>query len=108
MLPRGARDAGSRRRRRSSWTVLRHVQAHDHDGERQSHHRGQYPDFRFHADRFDRAITKKTKLLILSSPAQSDGCGPERSRHPECAVEIAKKYDLLIISDEIYEPFLMT
>src|SRR5690242_15985117 len=28
-----------------------------------------YPDFRFHADRVERAITKKTKLLILNSPS---------------------------------------
>src|SRR5437016_3530890 len=28
-----------------------------------------YPDFRFHADRVEKAITPKTKLLILNSPS---------------------------------------
>jgi aspartate/methionine/tyrosine aminotransferase len=64
-----------------------------------------YPDFRFHADRVERAITPKTKLLILNSPSNPTGAvmsGPEL----RSAVEVAKKHDLLILSDEIYEPFL--
>src|SRR3954466_3235991 len=32
-----------------------------------------YPDFRFHADRVERAITAKTKLLILNSPSNPTG-----------------------------------
>jgi aspartate/methionine/tyrosine aminotransferase len=28
-----------------------------------------YPDFRFHADRVEKAITPKTKLLVLNSPS---------------------------------------
>src|SRR6476661_2696758 len=64
-----------------------------------------YPDFRFHADRVERAITPNTKLLILNSPSNPTGVvmsGPE----VRAAVDVAKKHDLLIISDEIYEPFL--
>lgn len=64
-----------------------------------------YPDFRFHADRVERAITSRTKLLILNSPSNPTGAvmsaGEVRS-----AVDIARKHDLLILSDEIYEPFL--
>jgi aspartate aminotransferase/aminotransferase len=64
-----------------------------------------YPDFRFHADRVEQAITPKTKLLILNSPSNPTGVvmTPAEVRQ---AVEIAQKHDLLLISDEIYEPFL--
>jgi aspartate aminotransferase/aminotransferase len=64
-----------------------------------------YPDFRFHADRVERAVTPKSKLLILNSPSNPTGVvmSPDEVR---AAVEIARKHDLLLISDEIYEPFL--
>lgn len=64
-----------------------------------------YPDFRFHADRVEAAITAKTKLLILNSPSNPTGIvmTPEEVAS---AVAVAKKHDLLIVSDEIYEPFL--
>jgi aspartate/methionine/tyrosine aminotransferase len=64
-----------------------------------------YPDFRFHADRVERAIAPKTKLLILNSPSNPTGVvmTPDEVRS---AVDVAKKHDLLILSDEIYEPFL--
>src|SRR5436190_4594905 len=32
-----------------------------------------YPDFRFHTDRVEKAITPKTKLLILNSPSNPTG-----------------------------------
>src|SRR5262245_17696181 len=32
-----------------------------------------YPDFRFHADRVEAAVTPKTKLLILNSPSNPTG-----------------------------------
>jgi aspartate/methionine/tyrosine aminotransferase len=64
-----------------------------------------YPDFRFHADRVERAITPRTKLLILNSPSNPTGAvmTPAEVRD---AVEVARRHDLLLISDEIYEPFL--
>src|SRR3954465_5914374 len=64
-----------------------------------------YPDFRFHADRVEKAITPRSKLLILNSPSNPTGVvmSPAEVRS---AVEIAQKHDLLLISDEIYEPFL--
>src|SRR5206468_2474999 len=64
-----------------------------------------YPDFRFRADRVDRAITKKTKLMILNSPSNPTGAVMSEVEI-RAAVAIAKKHDLLIVSDEIYEPFL--
>ncbi len=64
-----------------------------------------YPDFRFHADRVEKAITPRTKLLMLNSPSNPTGIvmTPEEI---DAAVSLAHKYDLLIVSDEIYEPFL--
>jgi aspartate aminotransferase len=64
-----------------------------------------YPDFRFHADRVERAITPKTKLLILNSPSNPTGVVMSEAE-VKAAVEIARKHDLLVVSDEIYEPFL--
>src|SRR6478609_8252985 len=64
-----------------------------------------YPDFRFHADRVEAAITPRTKLLILNSPSNPTGVVMNQAE-VNAAVELAKKHDLLIISDEIYEPFL--
>ena len=64
-----------------------------------------YPDFRFHADRVEKAITPKTKLLFLNSPSNPTGIVMTQAE-VDAAVAIARKHDLLIISDEIYEPFL--
>ncbi len=64
-----------------------------------------YPDFRFHADRVERAITPRTKLLILNSPSNPTGVVMSAAEI-DAAVALAKKHNLLIVSDEIYEPFL--
>ena len=62
-------------------------------------------DFSFPADRVAAAVNPRTKMLILNSPANPTGAvmSPADVR---AAVEIARKHDLLILSDEIYEPFL--
>jgi aspartate/methionine/tyrosine aminotransferase len=64
-----------------------------------------YPDFRFHADRVEQAITPRTKLLILNSPSNPTGV-VMTGAEVRSAVEVARKHGLLLISDEIYEPFL--
>jgi aspartate/methionine/tyrosine aminotransferase len=64
-----------------------------------------YPDFRFHADRVEAAITPKTKLLLLNSPSNPTGVVMTETE-VRAAVEVARRHDLLILSDEIYEPFL--
>jgi aspartate aminotransferase/aminotransferase len=64
-----------------------------------------YPDFRFHADRVEKAITPKSKLLILNSPSNPTGVVMSEAE-VRAAVEVASKHGLLLISDEIYEPFL--
>jgi aspartate aminotransferase/aminotransferase len=64
-----------------------------------------YPDFRFHADRVEKAITPHTKLLILNSPSNPTGIVMTEAE-VKSAVDVARRHDLLIVSDEIYEPFL--
>jgi aspartate aminotransferase/aminotransferase len=64
-----------------------------------------YPDFRFYPDRVESAITPKSKLLILNSPANPTGAVMSEAE-VKAAVDLAREHDLLIVSDEIYEPFL--
>ena len=64
-----------------------------------------YPDLRFHPERVEKAITSRTKLLILNSPANPTGIVMSEAE-VKSAVELARRHDLLIVSDEIYEPFL--
>src|SRR4051812_9754418 len=63
-----------------------------------------YPDFRFHPDRVAAAITPRTKLLLLNSPSNPTGAVMSEQEIRD-AVEIVKRHDLILISDEIYEPF---
>src|SRR6201995_3233965 len=56
-----------------------------------------YPDFRFHADRVEAAITPRTKILILNSPSNPTGAVMSEAEI-RAAVEIAKKHNLLILS----------
>lgn len=63
-----------------------------------------YPDFRFHADRVEKAITPRTKLLILNSPNNPTGVVMS-NEEVEAAVALAKKHNLIILTDEIYEEF---
>lgn len=64
-----------------------------------------YPDFHFHADRVEKAITPHTKLLILCSPSNPTGAVLTEAE-VKSAADLAAKHNLLLISDEIYEPFL--
>jgi len=66
-----------------------------------------YPDFRFHADRVEKAITPRTKMLILNSPSNPTGVVMSEAEVRD-AVDVARRHGLLILSDEIYEPFLYT
>jgi aspartate/methionine/tyrosine aminotransferase len=63
-----------------------------------------YPDFRPDVDKFARAITDKTRLLIINSPTNPTGTVWRREELAAVA-ELAAKRDLLVISDEIYNAF---
>ena len=64
-----------------------------------------YPDFRFHADRVAAAVTPRTKAILLNSPSNPTGIVMTEAE-VRAAVEVARDHGLLLISDEIYEPFL--
>jgi aspartate aminotransferase/aminotransferase len=64
-----------------------------------------YPSFTFPADEVEKTITPRTKVLILNSPSNPTGTVMSET-DVRAAVEIARRHDLLLLSDEIYEPFL--
>jgi aspartate/methionine/tyrosine aminotransferase len=63
-----------------------------------------YPDFRFHPDRVEAAITPRSKILILCSPNNPTGITLSQAEL-EAAAAIARKHNLLVITDEIYDAF---
>ena len=63
-----------------------------------------YPDFRPDIQKIADAITDKTRLLIINSPANPTGAIYSRQELKAIA-EIAARRDLLVISDEIYNLF---
>ena len=63
-----------------------------------------YPDFRLRADRLEAAVTGRTRLLILNSPTNPTGAVYTREEL-EAAIAVARRHDLLVISDEIYNAF---
>ncbi len=63
-----------------------------------------YPDFRLTAERIEPRITKHTKLIITASPANPTGAVLAEGELKSIA-ELARRYALLVISDEIYRSF---
>jgi aspartate aminotransferase len=63
-----------------------------------------YPDFKLSAEKIEQAVTPKTKMILLNSPANPSGVVNSRAE-VEQVVEVARKHNLIIISDEIYEEF---
>lgn len=64
-----------------------------------------YPDFQIKPEQLEAQITEKTKILILNNPTNPTGAVTPLSTLKQI-VEIAKKHNLLIISDEIYDAFV--
>ncbi len=62
-------------------------------------------DFRFHIDDLVKAISNRTRLLILNSPQNPTG-GLLNKEELEAIVELANKHDFYILSDEIYSRIL--
>src|SRR6185295_15004334 len=63
------------------------------------------PDWTFSISDVERAITPKTKAIIVNSPGNPSGKVFSRLELESLAV-IALQYDLLVFTDEIYEYFL--
>lgn len=62
-----------------------------------------YDTFGLDIDRWERAISPKTKVLIVCSPSNPTGI-VYRESDIRAIAELASKKDLLIVSDEIYAP----
>ena len=64
-----------------------------------------YPDFKLTPERVERAITPRTKLLLVNSPSNPTGVCMDKTELAALA-EVARKHKLLVITDEIYESLL--
>ncbi|MBX3163529.1 MAG: pyridoxal phosphate-dependent aminotransferase [Bacteroidetes bacterium] len=60
-------------------------------------------DFKITAQQLEKAITPKTKLIMLSTPCNPTGSVYHKEELKALAEVVAKHKDLYIISDEIYE-----
>ncbi len=63
-----------------------------------------YPDFKLPVQRIEDAITEKTKLIIVNSPANPTGVVYDEAELKELA-QVAKRHDVIVMSDEIYDKF---
>ena len=59
-------------------------------------------DYQIDAKEIERKITSKTRMMVINSPGNPTGAVQTRETLEKLAV-IAEKYDLIVISDEIYE-----
>ena len=63
-----------------------------------------YPDFHLHCEKIEKLISKKTKAIIINTPNNPTGAVYGKEELKSLA-DVARKHNLLIISDEIYEKF---
>jgi len=63
-----------------------------------------YPDFKLHPEKIEAAITDKTKMIIVNSPCNPTGIVYSTEQLKELA-ELARKHDIVVMSDEIYDLF---
>lgn len=63
-----------------------------------------YPDWKLDAARVERLVTPRTKAIVLASPSNPTGAVYSREELAALA-EAAKRNDLVVIADEIYESF---
>lgn len=63
-----------------------------------------YPDFQFTAERIERHINSRTKIVMFNSPSNPTGVVAD---HDTCrqVVDLCNKHGLLLLSDEIYDEF---
>jgi len=64
-----------------------------------------YPDFCLRPEKIEAIVNRKTKAILLNSPNNPTGQVLERATI-EAMVRIAKKHNLWLISDEVYEAFI--
>lgn len=62
-------------------------------------------DYQIDLEEIEKLITPKTKMMVINSPGNPTGVVQSQETLEKLA-EIAKKHDLIIISDEIYEKII--
>ncbi len=63
-----------------------------------------YPDFKIDLNKVEAAITPKTKMILLNSPANPTGAIASEEEVKGLA-ELAAKHNVILLSDEIYRAF---
>ncbi len=63
-----------------------------------------YPDFRIDPDKVAAAITPRTKMILLNSPANPTGVVAQEDE-VRAVAELAAKHNIALLSDEIYRDF---
>lgn len=63
-----------------------------------------YPDFRLKIDRIEKAITPKTRALLVNSPSNPTGIALSQEELDQ-VIELARARNLWLIYDEIYDIF---
>jgi aspartate/methionine/tyrosine aminotransferase len=63
-----------------------------------------YPDFRIDPARVAAAITPRTKMILLNSPANPTGAVADEA-DVRALAELAAKHNIALVSDEIYRSF---
>ena len=64
-----------------------------------------YPDFTIKKDMLEKSVSSKTKAIVINTPNNPTG-KVYSEQELKAIADIAKKNNLLVISDEIYEPFV--
>ncbi len=64
-----------------------------------------YPDFTLKEEALRKAITDKTKIILVNSPNNPTGVLNSKEEL-EMVVRVAKEHDLLVFSDDIYDKFV--
>ena len=63
-----------------------------------------YPDFRLRVEEVERAITPKTRAILVNSPSNPTGVSLTQSEL-DAVIDLARAKDLWLIYDEIYDIF---
>lgn len=64
-----------------------------------------YPDFTIREEELRRAITDRTKIILINSPNNPTGTVSSREEL-EMVARVAREKDLLVFSDDIYDAFV--
>lgn len=64
-----------------------------------------YPDFTLRPEKLEEKVTPRTKLMVINSPQNPTGRAYTTGELKQIA-EFARRHNLLVISDEIYDRFI--